>query len=87
MDWNDVSMEYAMLQERAVAGNKSGAERALDHLKQFGIDDRTEGKVSELSGGEILGVDLDDGYVRFLASADYLGAKLSSISQRDLDFP
>jgi ATP-binding cassette subfamily F protein 3 len=52
MDWNDVSMEYAMLQERAVAGNKSGAERALDHLKQFGIDDRTEGKVSELSGGE-----------------------------------
>ena len=52
MDWNDVSMEYAMLQEKLVSVDKSGAERALDHLKTFGIDDRADGKVSELSGGE-----------------------------------
>lgn len=52
MDWNDISMEYAMLQEKLVAADKSGAERALDHLKTFGIDDRTDGRVSELSGGE-----------------------------------
>ncbi|HOL07989.1 MAG TPA: ATP-binding cassette domain-containing protein, partial [Methanomassiliicoccaceae archaeon] len=52
MDWNDISMEYAMLQEKIVAPDKSDAERALDHLKVFGIDDRADGKVSELSGGE-----------------------------------
>ena len=52
MDWNDLSMEYARLHEELVMEDKSGAERALDHLKQFGIDDRVEGKVSELSGGE-----------------------------------
>src|SRR5690554_2514152 len=33
MDWNDISMEYAMLQEKIVAPDKSDAERALDHLK------------------------------------------------------
>ncbi|NLI73575.1 MAG: ABC-F family ATP-binding cassette domain-containing protein [Euryarchaeota archaeon] len=52
MDWNDISLEYAMLQESLVSVNKSGAERALDHLKTFGIDDRANGVVSELSGGE-----------------------------------
>ena len=52
LDWNDLSMEYARLQEETSRTDKSGAERALDRLKQFGVDHRMEGKVSELSGGE-----------------------------------
>jgi len=52
MDWNEISLEYAKLTEEASADNKSGAERALDHLKTFGIDDKMVGKVAELSGGE-----------------------------------
>lgn len=51
-DWNDISMEYARLQEEALRQNKSDAERALDHLKTFGIEDRVSGKMNELSGGE-----------------------------------
>lgn len=52
MDWNDISMEYARLQEEAGAHVMSDAERALEHLKTFGIDDKLSGKVAELSGGE-----------------------------------
>lgn len=66
MDWNDLSMEYAMLQEKLVSADKSGAERALDHLKTFGIDDRADGRVSELSGGEKAKVHLS----RILAQAE-----------------
>ena len=51
-DWNDISMEYARLQEETLRQNKSDAERALDHLKTFGIEDRVSGKMNELSGGE-----------------------------------
>lgn len=52
MDWNDISLEYAKLQEEALQQNKSDAERALDHLKTFGIEDRMSGRLDELSGGE-----------------------------------
>jgi len=52
MDWNDLSLEYARLQELVGRDERSDAERALDHLKRFGIDDRVAGKVAELSGGE-----------------------------------
>ncbi len=52
MDWNELSLEYARLQEGDVSQSKSDAERALEHLKTFGIDDKVAGKVAELSGGE-----------------------------------
>ena len=52
MDWNELSLEYAHLQEGDVSQSKSDAERALEHLKTFGIDDKVAGKVAELSGGE-----------------------------------
>jgi ATP-binding cassette subfamily F protein 3 len=52
MDWNDISLEYARLQEGSSPQNMSDAERALEHLRTFGIDDRMSGKVAELSGGE-----------------------------------
>lgn len=52
MDWNDVSMEYARLQEEAGRQGMSDAERALEHLREFGIEEKMAGKVAELSGGE-----------------------------------
>jgi ATP-binding cassette subfamily F protein 3 len=52
MDWNELSLEYARLQEAEDHLSKSDAERALEHLKTFGIEDKVLGKVAELSGGE-----------------------------------
>jgi ATP-binding cassette subfamily F protein 3 len=52
MDWNDISLEYARLQEEAGTRSMSDAERALEHLRTFGIEDKVSGKVAELSGGE-----------------------------------
>ncbi len=52
LDWNEISLEYARLQEGAIPQSKSDAERALEHLKTFGIEDKMAGKVAELSGGE-----------------------------------
>jgi ATP-binding cassette, subfamily F, member 3 len=51
-DWNEISSEYALLQEEAGGQEMSDAERAMEHLKTFGIDDRLSGKMAELSGGE-----------------------------------
>jgi ATP-binding cassette subfamily F protein 3 len=52
MDWNEISLEYAQLQEGAGGVTKNDAERALEHLRTFGIEDKLVGKVAELSGGE-----------------------------------
>ena len=52
MDWNELSLEYARLQEEAGRQGMSDAERALEHLREFGIEDKMAGKVAELSGGE-----------------------------------
>ncbi len=52
MDWNEISLEYARLQEEAGRQGMSDAERALEHMREFGIEDKLKGKVGELSGGE-----------------------------------
>jgi len=52
MDWNEISLEYARLQEEAGRQGMSDAERALEHMREFGIEDKIKGKVGELSGGE-----------------------------------
>ncbi len=53
MDWNELSMEYTRLQETSIGRPKGDAERALEALKAVGLsEDRVDGKVSELSGGE-----------------------------------
>ncbi len=52
MDWNEVSLEYARLQEEAGRQGMSDAERALEHMREFGIEDKMAGKLAELSGGE-----------------------------------
>jgi ATPase subunit of ABC transporter with duplicated ATPase domains len=44
MDWNDISLEYARLQEEAGTRSMSDAERALEHLRTFGIEDKVSAR-------------------------------------------
>ncbi len=52
-DWNSISHEYAIIQEELARLSPQRTKgKAMDILEGFGLEDKSKGKMGELSGGE-----------------------------------
>ena len=83
LDVGEDSDAAALGADDAARDSFADAERIAD--REHAVTDLYLGRVGERDGGEVVGVDLDDGDIGLLVTTDELGDEVAAVGQRDGD--